>query len=304
MTRPTRADPAGQAYLDLQNLARRDGRSTQSLLILYVLERFLARLAAGPHAEELVLKGGMLMAVWHARRATIDGDFLARNLTVDTSTVLARIVEIAATTPPIEDGVDFHVHTATASGIRDGDLYGGVRVTMDVGVAGAHIKLRLDISTGDPVIPSPARIAYPTLRPQQHPPVSILSYPMPVVLAEKLCTAVELGAGNTRIRDYADIWTLTGLHDIDRTALTRALRATADHRRVPLRPLAALLGDFAAIRSTAYTAYTRRLGPDAEQLPADFTDIVMAVITFSDPILIDGTDHPGRWSHTTRQWVP
>lgn len=297
MTRPTRADPAGRAFLDLQNLARRDGRSTQALLILYVLERFLARLAAGPHADEFVLKGGMLLAVWHARRATIDGDFLARNLAVDTTTVLARIVEIAATAPPIDDGVDFHVETATASRIRDGDLYGGVRVTMDVGVSGAHVKLRLDISTGDPVIPSPTRIAYPTLRPQHHPPVPILGYPLPAVLAEKLCTAVDLGAGNTRIRDYADIWTLTGIHDIDRADLARALRATADHRRVQLQPLAALLGDYAVVRSTGYTAYRRRLGPDAERLPENFTDIVTAVTTFSDPILTHRTDHPGHWSH-------
>lgn len=48
MTRPTRADAGGRAYLDLQNLARRQARPTQSLLTLYVLERFLARLETSP----------------------------------------------------------------------------------------------------------------------------------------------------------------------------------------------------------------------------------------------------------------
>jgi hypothetical protein len=42
VSRPTRADPAGRAYLDLQNRARREGRPTQALLVMYVLERFLA----------------------------------------------------------------------------------------------------------------------------------------------------------------------------------------------------------------------------------------------------------------------
>ena len=42
VTRPTRADAAGRAYLDLQNLARRQGRQTQTLMVIYVLERFLA----------------------------------------------------------------------------------------------------------------------------------------------------------------------------------------------------------------------------------------------------------------------
>ena len=43
MTRTTRADAGGRAYLDLQNLARSQGRQTQTLMVIYVLERFLAR---------------------------------------------------------------------------------------------------------------------------------------------------------------------------------------------------------------------------------------------------------------------
>ena len=40
MTRPTRADAAGRAHLDLQNKARREQRPTQELMELYVLESF------------------------------------------------------------------------------------------------------------------------------------------------------------------------------------------------------------------------------------------------------------------------
>jgi hypothetical protein len=53
--RPDRAELAElEAVLaDLQNRARREGRPTQELLVLYALERFLARLSAtssaGPH---------------------------------------------------------------------------------------------------------------------------------------------------------------------------------------------------------------------------------------------------------------
>jgi hypothetical protein len=36
-----RDSAAGRAYLDLQALARRAGRPTQELLVMYVLERFL-----------------------------------------------------------------------------------------------------------------------------------------------------------------------------------------------------------------------------------------------------------------------
>jgi len=126
--------------LDLQNLARREGRQTQTLLVMYVLERFLARLATSEHADRLVLKGGMLLAVWDARRATVDADFLARNLHLDEDAVLRRVVEVASLPAPVEDGVVFRTDTATAGTIRDGDLCGGVRVTMHAAVAGADVS--------------------------------------------------------------------------------------------------------------------------------------------------------------------
>jgi hypothetical protein len=99
----------------------------------------------------------------------------------------------------------------------------------------ATVKLQLDINFGDPVTPAPVRIAYPSLREGQ-PPVAVWGYPSATVLAEKLCTAVDLGAANSRLRDYADIWTLTRLHDMAADEVHAALAATAAHRGVLLRP--------------------------------------------------------------------
>lgn len=300
--RPTRADAAGRAYLDLQSLARREGRQTQSLLVMYVLERFLARLAASDHSDRLVLKGGMLLAVWDARRATVDADFLARNLHLDEDAVLRPVVEIASLPAPVEDGVAFRVDTATAGTIRDGDLYGGIRVTMHAAVAGADVKLRLDISTGDPVAPPPAPVDYPTLLPR-HPAVRVLGYPLPVVLAEKLCTAVELGAGNSRVRDYADIWTLTRRHDVRAADLLTALAATSRHRDVELRPLRDVLDEYGTARANVFEAYRRRLGPDAAKLPGTFVVVVRDVIDFADPALGGDLETDAMWRAGSSDWL-
>ncbi len=70
MTQPTRQTPAGRAHLDLQNRARRESRITQELLTLYVVERWLAWLSASPYAEQFILKGGVLLAAYDARRPT------------------------------------------------------------------------------------------------------------------------------------------------------------------------------------------------------------------------------------------
>lgn len=95
----------GRAYLDLQRLARDQGRNTQQLFELYVHERFLARLAESRFADKLVLKGGMLLAVLDVRRGTRDADMLARGLASDESSLRAATSEIASI--PMADGVDF-----------------------------------------------------------------------------------------------------------------------------------------------------------------------------------------------------
>jgi hypothetical protein len=57
MKRPTLATAAGQAYLDLQNRARAEGRATHELLTLYVVERWLARLSMSPYARPVHHQG-------------------------------------------------------------------------------------------------------------------------------------------------------------------------------------------------------------------------------------------------------
>lgn len=64
MSPPSRDSPGGRAYLDLRARARREGRPTDELLILYVLERFLYRLSISDYRDRLVLKGGMPLAVF------------------------------------------------------------------------------------------------------------------------------------------------------------------------------------------------------------------------------------------------
>jgi hypothetical protein len=82
VSRVTRGTPSGDAYLDLQNEARRTHRQTQELLQLYVLEGFLARLAASTIRERFVLKGGVLLAAFGSRRPTKDVDLAGRDSTV------------------------------------------------------------------------------------------------------------------------------------------------------------------------------------------------------------------------------
>ena len=194
MNRPTKSDPAGRAYLDLQNAARRERRVTGELLTMYLVERWLARLALSPYADDFVLKGGMLLGRLGARRPTADADALARNMTADEANVTARVVEIASIPIPA-DGVHFDVSTVQVRQIREESLYGGTRVRMWARISAARIRLSLDINFGDPVTPGPRMIELPSVRSGTD-PVRVLGYPIETVIAEKLSTAVALGPTN------------------------------------------------------------------------------------------------------------
>lgn len=300
MSRPTRDTPAGCAYLDLQNRARAEGRGTQELLTLYVVERWLARLAISEHASRFVLKGGMLLAAFDARRPTADADTLARDFANDEATVVARVVEIAKQPMPVDDGVDFRIGTITSRVIRDEALYAGVRVAMDCAIATAVVKLRLDVNFGDPVTPEPELIALPALRPGE-PPVRVLGYPLETVLAEKIATAIALGPANTRVRDYADVYTLTGTHSVTHTAARSALLATAAHRQVDVVPLSSAIGNLVELRTGTYSAYRSGLGPDGQTLPTDFEIVVRAVVAFADRLAVDSGSLQ-QWNYHDRSW--
>ena len=299
MIRPTKATADGRAYLELQNLARKERKVTGELLTMYVVERWLARLAISAYRDDFVLKGGMLLASFGARRPTADADALARNMAADEQTVVQRVVDIALIAMP-EDGVRFDADSVRAQQIREEAVYAGTRVRMDAHLATADVRLSLDINFGDPVTPGPQPIQLPPLRPGME-PISILGYPVETVIAEKLMTAVALGATNTRVRDYADIWTLTSSHPLDRATMWQALHATSTYRATPIEPLSAVVGSIGADRNTTYTAYRRQLGPDGEQLPRSFHQVIVEVVAFADPLLA-ATVTQGSWDPSRRRW--
>ncbi|WP_327378461.1 nucleotidyl transferase AbiEii/AbiGii toxin family protein [Streptomyces sp. NBC_01216] len=129
----------------------------------------------------------------------------------------------------------------------------------------------------------------------------ILGYPLATVIAEKLTTAISLGDLNTRDRDYADLYRLLTLNDLDGRELAAALTATATHRGITLKPLSTAITDLAEQRQSSYAAWRRRQGTAATGHPERFTDVVQQVIAFSDPC-ITGEAATQTWAAATRTW--
>ena len=117
-----------------------------------------------------------------------------------------------------------------------------------------------------------------------HAPVVLLGYPLTMVLAEKIVTAIDRGEANTRWRDFADVYTLARLHEIDSEELRDSLEVVAAYRRVVLEPLLPLLVDMPQRVQAKWRAWRTRAHRDRE-LPESFADVLSAVAEFADPVL-------------------
>jgi len=292
---PSRATPAGRAYLDLRNKARHDHRPVDELLQLYVLEGFLARLAASGRADQFVLKGGVLLAAFGERRPTRDVDLQAQALDNNAEIVRAAVCEIAGSA--LDDGVAFDVEAATAEVIRDEDPYAGVRVTMGAQLATARPHFHVDVNVGDPITPTPVSVCVPRLLGGV---LAVRGYPLAMVHAEKIVTAVARGTASTRWRDFADMYLLARRHAVDGAELVSSIHDVGQHRQVQLLSLAQILDGYGEIGQQRWFAWRRRQRLE-DRLPESFDEAVAAIIDFADPAI--SGDAKGRmWDPANGAW--
>ena len=158
---PSRDSASGRAYNDVRNLARRHDRDPAEYFTLYALEGVLGRLALSASASDFVLKGGVLMAAFAARRPTRDIDMAARGFANDIAEVERRIRTIRAVKR--DDGLSFDPASVRGEEIRDEADCTGVRVGAVAQLATAHVALHIDVNFGDPIWPAPTEAVLPLL---------------------------------------------------------------------------------------------------------------------------------------------
>ncbi len=93
--------------------------------------------------------------------------------------------------------------------------------------------MQIDIGFGDAVVPGPEEAQYPVIL-DEMPAPHLHVYPQYTVIAEKLEAIVSLGMGNTRMKDYFDLWVLARHAEIDGAILAQAVHATFGRRGTPI----------------------------------------------------------------------
>ena len=211
----------------IRNIAKEKGLPAQVILQNYMFERLLVRLSVSAYQDKFVLKGGMLVAaiVGLDSRATMDLDATLKNLPLTPETIRATLEAICAI--PLDDGVTFEVYAIVP--IREDDLYGGYRVSLNARFGAILTPLTIDISTGDVITPHAVKFSFSELFDADK-PFELWAYNIETVLAEKVETILRRGVFNTRPRDFYDVYILATTQKYDPAVFQAALRATAKHR--------------------------------------------------------------------------
>jgi hypothetical protein len=296
VTRPTRATVDGRAFLDLRARANADGRAVDEYLTLYALEGFLDRLSRSRHRDRFVLKGGVLLAALDERRPTRDVDLAAIEIDNAIDNITDVMVEIASM--DIADGLDIDTDAASADAIRD-DIagYTGVRVSFPARLATARVSFHVDVNVGDPIDPAPEETSVPRILGGA---IDVLGYPVEMVIAEKLVTAVQRGTANTRWRDFVDLHRIIRSRSMSGAQLVASTRLVAEYRQVTLAPLGTVLNGFGALAQTKWATWRTKQRLQ-EEAPESIDDLVNSLAGFADPIL-DGTAEPRDWEQRTLTW--
>lgn len=192
----------------IRNIARDKNLRSQEVLQMFLFERILDRLAASPYKNNFILKGGLLISsmIGISERTTMDMDTTVRGIDMTEEEISRIIQEIFSVI--LNDGIRFAYKRIEP--IREDDDYNNFRVYFEAEYGKIKNPMKMDITTGDEIIPAAIQYEYPLLFEERSIPV--MAYTLETILAEKYETIIRRNIGTTRARDFYDLYTLYQMH--------------------------------------------------------------------------------------------
>lgn len=202
---------------------------SQMLMRHYFMEKFLERISVSQYKDNFILKGGMLVSSYTGleSRATKDVDESVRNLSLTIEAIKTVLEDILS----IDLNDNLHYRVRNLSAIMESFEYPGIRAVIDVQFDTINYNFQVDMSTNDIITPRAIEYNYKLMMEDRT--ISLLSYNLETLLAEKLQTIIARSTENTRLRDFYDIYALYSLNKdtIDYPVLKNAFKATSEIRK-------------------------------------------------------------------------
>lgn len=186
----------------VRNISNGDSKVAQSMIRIFLMERFLERVSVSRYRDQFVLKGGMLVSslIGINLRSTMDIDTTVKALSLSKDELKKVITEISEV--PLGDNITFQIIDMET--IMDEFEYPGIRIHMEAVFEKIKQPIKIDVSTDDVITPDAIEYTYPLMFEKRA--ICILTYNIETLLAEKSQTIINRGLANTRMRDFYDVY--------------------------------------------------------------------------------------------------
>lgn len=213
----------------IKKIAKERNADPRILMRIYMMERFLERVSLSDYKNNFVIKGGVLITsmVGISLRSTMDIDTSIKEYDLNMDNAKEIIHNICNI--DLHDGITFNVKEVST--IMSVMKYPGIRFSIDAVLEKMITPIKIDVSTGDIITPHAIDYSYKLLLEERS--ISLLSYNLETIIAEKLQTILSRGILNTRMRDYYDLHILLSIYDskINNDVLLQAFTATCKERK-------------------------------------------------------------------------
>ena len=213
---------------EIRNISKKTGVNANSLLQMCLFEGILEKISKSKYKNHIILKGGLLISslIGVEMRSTLDMDTTIRGLPMNEeniSKILQEILEIY-----IEADIVYRL--VKLERIRTEDFYEDFCATITCRYGKINANLNIDITTGDIITPKEIQYSYEKILEEGS--ISILTYTIETIIAEKFETISSRNITTTRARDFYDLYMLYKLYKskIDRNVLKEAITLTSQHR--------------------------------------------------------------------------
>lgn len=212
----------------IRNISKKTGVNANSLLQMCLFEGILEKISKSKYKNHIILKGGLLISslIGVEMRSTLDMDTTIRGLPMNEeniSKILHEILEITI-------DADIEYRLVKLERIRTEEFYEDFSATISCRYGKINTNLNIDITTGDIITPKEIQYSYEKILEEGS--ISILTYTIETIIAEKFETISSRNITTTRARDFYDLYMLYKLYKskIDRNVLKEAITLTSQHR--------------------------------------------------------------------------
>lgn len=292
---------AASTLARLKNQSKEEGKPFQMILHLFAQEEFLRKLSQSKYVNNLILKGGMFIYILTGfeSRPTRDIDFLICNLHGSLDNIEQIMREIYA----IDTGNDFI--TLEIMGVEEISVnkkYPGTRIRFTGHINNVRIPFSIDVGIDDIIIPNPVLRKIITRLPDFQSP-SIYTYSLESTIAEKFDSILQRMAGTSRMKDFYDIYYLSGIFDFNGKLLSRAVSNTLNHRNREKQKDA--FSEIDHFRDNKFLITQWNAFEPAKNTKLLFDDALDRLILFLEPIyqnILLEKEYDGKWICKDLSW--